>query len=151
MYLNCLTSAARKLIKKISPIASDNGFILAGGTAVALHLGHRLSVAFDFFTTRSFKTDEIHRAISKLGLRIETLQEEAGTLTLSVDGMKVSFFQYTQQFLEKTSMLIGIPIAGLLDIASMKLVAIMQRGAKGDFVDLYWILQDIPFAKMQKI
>src|SRR5271169_4268352 len=111
MNFNCLTPAARKLIKKISPIASDNGFILAGGTAVALHLGHRLSVDFDFFTTRSFKTDAIHRAIGKLGLQIETLQDEDGTLTLSVDGVKVSFFYYTQQFLEKTLMLQGIAIA----------------------------------------
>jgi hypothetical protein len=148
MYLNCLTPAAWQLIKKISQVVSDHGFILAGGTAVALHRGHRSSEAFDFFTNRSFKTDELHGAINKLGLSIETLQEETGTLTLSIDGMKVSFFHSARQFLEKTSMLHGIPVAGLLDIASMKLAAIMQRGAKRDFVDLYWILQDIPFVKM---
>jgi hypothetical protein len=105
-------------------------------------------VDFDFFTMRSFRPDRLHQAINGLELEAMVLQEEPGTLTLSADGVKVSFFHYPYAFLEATSMLHGIQISGLIDIASMKLMARMQRGAKRDYIDLYWILQDIPFSKI---
>ncbi len=148
MHLRCLTPAARKVLKVIAPVAAAQGFILAGGTAVALHLGHRLSVDFDFFTMRSFRPDRLHQMINGLELETTVLQEESGTLTLSADGVKVSFFQYPYAFLETTSMLHGVQVAGLTDIASMKLIAMLQRGAKRDYIDLYWILQNIPFSNI---
>ena len=148
MYLKCLTPAARNVLKVIAPIADKKGFVLAGGTAIALRLGHRLSVDFDFFTMRSFRPDRLHLTIDGLDLETTVLQEETGTLTLSADGVKVSFFHYPYAFLDVESKLYGVRIAGLIDIASMKLMAMMQRGAKRDYVDLYWILQNIPFAKI---
>jgi len=148
MYLKCLTPAALKVFKVIAPVVADHGFVLAGGTAVALLLGHRLSVDYDFFTRRSFKPDTLHQAISGLGIKIQVLQEEPGTLTVSANGVKVSFFHYPHVFLEDMTIFHGVQIAGLIDIASMKLIAIMQRGAKRDYIDLYWILQDIPFSKI---
>jgi hypothetical protein len=148
MHLKSLTPEARKVLKVIAPVAAAQGFVLAGGTAVALHLGHRLSVDFDFFTTRSFRPDRLHQAINRLDLITTVLQEEPGTLTLSADEVKVSFFHYPYAFLAAKSMLHGVQVAGLVDIASMKLMAVMQRGAKRDYVDLYWILQNIPFSKI---
>ena len=50
--------------------------------------------------------------------------------------------------MEKPLLHEGIPIGGLLDIASMKVIAISQRGTKRDFVDLYFILQNIPFHRI---
>jgi len=148
MYLKCLTPAARNVLKVIAPVADEKGFVMAGGTAIALRLGHRLSVDFDFFTMRSFRPDRLHQAINGLDLETTVLQEEPGTLTLSADEVKVSFFHYPYAFLDVESKLYGVRIAGLIDIASMKLMAMMQRGAKRDYVDLYWILQNIPFAKI---
>ncbi len=57
-------------------------------------------------------------------------------------------FQYPYPFMGKNKELDGIPTAAIIDIASMKVMAISQRGAKRDFVDLYFILQDIPFWKI---
>ena len=148
MYLNCLSPAARNVLKVIAPIVDEKGFVLAGGTAIALRLGHRLSEDFDFFTTQSFRPDRLHLAISGLGLETTVLQEEPGTLTLSADEVKVSFSHYPYAFLDVASKLHGVKVAGLIDIASMKLMALMQRGAKRDYVDLYWILQDMPFTKI---
>ncbi|HXY53624.1 MAG TPA: nucleotidyl transferase AbiEii/AbiGii toxin family protein [Nitrospirota bacterium] len=148
MYLKCLSPSARNVLKVIAPVVDEKGFVLAGGTAIALFLGHRLSVDFDFFTTRNFRPDRLHLAISGLGLETMVLQEEPGTLTLSADGVKVSFFHYPYAFLDVTSKLYGVKVAGLVDIASMKLMAMMQRGAKRDYVDLYWILQNMPFSKI---
>lgn len=148
MHLECLTPAARRVLKAIAPVVTGRGFVLAGGTAAALQLGHRVSVDFDFFTDHSFTPDKILSAVSGLGLTAAVLQEEPGTLTVSIDGVKVSFFLYPYPFLEATSTLSGVHVAGLIDIASMKLIAMIQRGAKRDYVDLYFILQDIPFSRI---
>ena len=148
MHLKGMTPAAHKVFKVIAPVAVARGFVLAGGTAVALHLGHRRSEDFDFFTIRPFSPERLHQAIRRLNLETTVLQEEPGTLTLLADGVKVSFFHYPYSFLEATVALHGVRVAGLVDIASMKLMAMMQRGAKRDYVDLYWILQDLPFSKV---
>jgi hypothetical protein len=148
MDLKCLTPAAHRILKLIAPTVVARGFVLAGGTAAALHLGHRMSVDCDFFTMRPFRPDRLHQAINGLNLETTVLQEEAGTLTLSTEGVKVSFFHYPYAFLEATSTLHGVQVAGLIDIASMKIMAMMQRGAKRGYVDLYWILQNVPFTKV---
>lgn len=148
MHTECLDQRAPALLAKLKKLVSTRGFILAGGTAAALHMGHRKSVDFDFFTAEQFSNDELIRNIKKFGLSPELFQEEKGTLTLSINGVKVSFFQYPYPFAEKPSSLSGIPVAGLIDIASMKVLAITQRGAKRDFTDLYFILQDVPFQKI---
>jgi hypothetical protein len=71
--------------------------------------------------------------------------EGAGTLNAEVNGIKVSLLRFDHPFLDKPLELDGIPIAGILDIASMKVIAVSQRGLKRDFVDLYFILQEKPF------
>lgn len=144
MHVECLQEKALRLIPKLKKIVTDGGFILAGGTAAALHMGHRRSHDFDFFTKRHFSNERLLRTIKKWGLPMAVLQEEQGTLTLLIDGIKVSFFEYPYPFNEPRIFLSGIPVAGLVDIASMKMLAITQRGAKRDFADLYCILTKIP-------
>lgn len=148
MHSECIEKRALDLLSGLKRIVSSGRFILAGGTAAALHLGHRKSLDFDFFTAKPFSNEELLGKIRKLGLSPALLQEEKGTLTLSIDGVKVSFFHYPYPFAEEPSSLSGIPVAGLIDIAAMKALAITQRGAKRDFTDLYFILQDVPFPKI---
>ncbi len=124
------------------------GFVLAGGTALALQLGHRISDDLDFFTSHSFVTEELFRKIKGKRLSPVVLQEGKGTLTVLVKEVKLSFFYYHYPFLEKPRGDLGIPLAHVVDIASMKIIAINQRGAKRDFIDLYFILQQIPFWKI---
>lgn len=148
MHTECLAPQALNTVKRLQAIIRDHAFVLAGGTAVALYLGHRISVDLDFFTERRFSTEKLFQAMKRQGLVPATLQEEEGTLTVTIEGVKVSLFSYPYPFLEKKAELRGIPVAGLIDIASMKVLAITQRGAKRDFVDLYFILRDVPFAKV---
>ena len=148
MHTECLDQRALALLSKMKKVVSSHGFVLAGGTAAALYLRHRKSVDFDFFSAKPFSGDELLGNIKKLNLSPALLQEEKGTLTLSINGVKVSFFHYPYPFLEKPSRLSGIPVAGVIDIAAMKTLAITQRGAKRDFTDLYFILQDVPFPKI---
>lgn len=148
MHTECLSPQAQKLLCSLKDIAHKHNFVLAGGTALALQIGHRISVDLDFFSEKSFSTDALYRELQKTGLKPIVQQETEGTLTAMVSGVKVSMFHYPYPFLDKKLHWKDIDIAGIIDIASMKVMAITQRGAKRDFVDLYFILQDNPFRKI---
>ncbi len=124
--------------------------ILAGGTGLALQLGHRISEDLDFFTNARFQTEWIISAVRDLKFSFKLITEEEGSLTLNIHGIKTSFFQYKYPFVDRTVLIEGVPVASILDIASMKIIAISQRGTKRDFVDLYFILQKVPFHKIAK-
>ncbi|MBI5969651.1 MAG: nucleotidyl transferase AbiEii/AbiGii toxin family protein [Deltaproteobacteria bacterium] len=144
-HLECLPDGAREALKRLKPVAASNGFVLAGGTGLALRLGHRVSNDLDFFTARDFSTAKVFEEIKGLGLSGRVIQEEEGTLTVLAGDTKVSMFRYRYGFLEETETVDGVPVAGVVDIASMKVIAISRQGAKRDFVDLYFILRDAPF------
>ncbi len=114
-------------------------FYLAGGTGAALHLGHRLSEDLDLFSECPWSWTRSAPALSACGALIVDLQEE-GTFVGSVDKVRVSLFHYPYALLEEpVETRYGIPIAGLLDIGCMKLVAAAQRGSRKDLVDLYFL------------
>jgi len=148
MHRNAFLKSSHRVLSQLKEVAIAQGFVLAGGSALALQLGHRISVDLDFFTLRPFSPEKLFQKIKRLGASPIVQQEEEGTLTIIVSGVKVSFFHYPYPFREKMSVFNGIPIANVIDIASMKTMAISQRGAKRDFVDLYFILQEIPFHRI---
>jgi len=150
MHIECLTENAGYIFGRLAKVVNDNGLILAGGTALALHLGPRVSVDLDFFTNRQFKTDEVFQRLRQLKLNPVVQQEERGTLTTLVNGVKVSVYHYPYPFQDIIKNYMNIPVAGILDIASMKIIAICQRGSKRDFADLYFILQDTPIWKISR-
>ncbi len=124
--------------------------VLGGGTALALILGHRISADLDFFIVDDFNNERVISGIKKTGLPFRVLSEGEGFLIAEVGGIKASLLRYEYPFLEKPVSFNGVLIAGVLDIAAMKVVAVSQRGTKRDFVDLYFILQDVPFHKVAK-
>lgn len=148
MRLECLPVNGQKMLGLFRNIAVNRHLVLAGGTALALQLGHRVSADLDFFTAEEFSTEALIQEIKGFKLAWQILQEEAGGLTVIVNGVKVSVLRYPYPFIDFNGRIKGIPVAGLMDIAAMKVIAITQRGAKRDFVDLYFILQDTPFWKI---
>lgn len=148
MHPDCLPSNTRELLKKLAGIVRSHEFILAGGTGLALQLGNRISVDLDFFTAKPFSTERVFSELKRLGLGPEVLAESEGSLTVIMDGAKVSMFHYPYPFIDKRKEIDDIPVAGIIDIAAMKVVAISQRGAKRAFIDLYFGLQGIPFRKV---
>lgn len=116
-------------------------FGLVGGTAVALHLGHRRSIDFDLFTEKEFSNLIIEREV-RTAVPIERIfVNRAGELTFVANGVKVTFFQYPFpiEFSSNLDGLIGIP--DLLTLAAMKAFAIGKRAKWKDYVDLYFILK----------
>ena len=148
LHSKCLLPQAHKLLGSLEGIVNKHNFTLAGGTALALQIGHRISVDLDFFSEKRFSTDALYRELQKTGLKPIVQQEAEGSLTIMVSEIKVSLFHYPYTFLDKKLRWKDIDIAGIIDIAAMKVMAITQRGAKRDFADLYFILKDIPFRKI---
>lgn len=145
MHRECFSEKGWEVFNALRELVEMLDATLAGGTALALQLGHRISYDLDFFTQKDFSVDSAIAAIRKTALPFRVTSEGDGTLNAEVDGIKVSFLRFDHPFLEKPRILDGIPIAGVFDIAAMKVIAISQRGLKRDFVDLYFILQEKPF------
>lgn len=150
MHYNCLPKNTWELLKRLDKLVHKHELVLAGGTGLALQIGHRISVDLDFFTQKKFSTEKVFQELKQLGLKPSIQEESEGSITVLAEETKLSMFHYPYPFTEKIKKAEGSPVAGIIDIASMKIIAISQRGAKRDFVDLYFILQTTPFWKIAK-
>lgn len=140
-HLEALTPAARRVFKLLPGIPIWKDYYLAGGTALALQLGHRISVDFDFFsekdTLKVASRNHLARSFSKKG-KIEILEEKNGTLKFSFHNVQLSFFHYEVPLLKSPVRVEEhLRLASLFDIGLMKLGAVIGRGSKKDFLDLY--------------
>lgn len=140
MYPEAINQKTQCVFRKINQAEFIKDFYLAGGTALAIHLGHRESIDLDFFSQKEFSSVKIKNKLSNLG-SFELISEEAGTLHCLLDEVKISFFHYPYQLLfpfvnfEKTN------LADERDITAMKIDAVSSRGSKKDFIDLYFLLE----------
>jgi hypothetical protein len=117
---------------------------MAGGTAVALRLGHRESEDFDWFSADAgAAADLLVPDLAERGLAVAPLQISTGTLHCSLDGVRVTFLRYRYAMLAEPEYwsTYGCRIASLDDLTCMKLSAVAQRGSKKDFIDIYAILR----------
>jgi len=140
MFFRTLPAPARRIFTRLGREPFTRGFYLAGGSAAALHLGHRVSMDLDLFAQEPFVPGDLTyrlQAIDPLTIQ----QQKADTLVALLGGTQISFFQYPYALLEPAAVYRGVRIASLLDIALMKIIAISQRGRRRGFVDLYAICQ----------
>lgn len=148
LYKECLPQKGWKIVYSLKEVLKKYRMTLAGGTALALHLGHRISIDLDFFTDVTFNVESVITEIRETGYPFQIISEGEEYLIANVDGIKVSFFKYDYLFMEEPFIYKGVRIAEILDIASMKVIAISRRGTKRDFIDLFFVLQDLPFYKV---
>jgi len=139
LKLEILPQAQRRLWNELKNTPPE--FVLYGGTALALRLGHRTSEDFDFFSNRPFLPDVLRKAIGYLQ-DAEMRQFEENTLTAMVDRdgpVKVSFFGGLKLNRVQDPDVIpdnGIKVASLLDVAATKLATIQQRAQTRDYEDV---------------
>jgi len=137
--LEILPQAQRRLWNELKNTPQE--FVLYGGTALALRLGHRTSEDFDFFSNRPFLPDVLRKTIGYLQ-DAEMRQFEENTLTAIVnrdDPVKVSFFGGLKLNRVQDPDVMpdnGIKVASLLDIAATKLATIQQRAQARDYEDV---------------
>lgn len=135
------------LLKKIMVIPELSGFNLAGGTALALQIGHRKSVDLDLFGARPIDKDEIVALLESMG-NLHILQHSRNILIFNINGVKVDFVNYKYPWLHEIKQEEGIRLVGLADIGAMKLGAITGRGKKRDFTDLYFLLKQFTLPEL---
>ncbi|MCU0288168.1 MAG: nucleotidyl transferase AbiEii/AbiGii toxin family protein [Acidobacteria bacterium] len=142
MFSKILIGDTQKNISIIGELEFLKHFYLAGGTACALHIGHRLSYDLDFFSQTKFDLLLISRILENTGDFIIDYSDK-DTLIGKFNNTRVSFMYYKYRLLNDFGRLFSINIASLEDIGSMKIEAIASRGKKRDFVDLYFILNEL--------
>ena len=143
-HLDALPLKTRKALDLLSKerwLLKSNWY-LAGGTALALQMGHRKSVDLDFFTqSKDFVNDELLGHFSD-PVDWKTDINTKGTIYGELCGAKVSFIAYPFFIPAEKPIFYGfVRILQPSDIAVMKIIAISKRGKKRDFFDLYWLMQ----------
>jgi predicted nucleotidyltransferase component of viral defense system len=151
MFFQTLSDNLKSLLTERLQTATilQEQFYLAGGTALALHLGHRKSDDLDFFSEREFDNEPVIQTVMKLGGRIDS--ESSGTFHASITGSKVSFSSYPYPLIRNTVNMGNIRVASIEDIACMKVIAIAQRAEKKDFFDMYEILKIYPSSLLREM
>lgn len=143
--LSILPSAQLLLFPELKNTPSH--FVLCGGTAIALRLGHRVSVDFDFFSKQCFDPDRLYHEIPYL-LDSEVIDKREDTLTclLNREGfVKLSFFGGLPfDYIETPETIDGIDIkiASLLDLSGMKAAVLQKRAASRDYIDIDALMTD---------
>ena len=145
LRVEVLTPAAVSIAPPLCAALEGLPFVLAGGTGLALQLGHRVSVDFDWFCQPAHFPSGLSARITKTGKPMTVIQETTHIFECLLDDVKCSFFAYQPRLRSSGFRFHERSIAAVEDIAVMKLVAISQRGAKKDFFDLYEILKGYDF------
>ncbi len=145
---NALAPDTRRTFETLAALPLPPDFYLAGGTALALQLGHRISYDLDFFSTTNplgmvERSTLAHRLQSITPTIIKREQDEQ--LYATVMGVEVSFIYQHHPLLFPMIEVGGLRLASAIDIGLMKLSAIKDRGTRRDFIDLYCLRKIAPF------
>ncbi|MFA4890223.1 MAG: nucleotidyl transferase AbiEii/AbiGii toxin family protein [Candidatus Paceibacterota bacterium] len=140
MHKEILTDEQIKLLPLLEKFSKNFG--LVGGTAVALHIGHRRSIDFDLFSLKKFNNLTLQKKISRYFKIDEVIVNKAGEYTIFIKGVKLTFFHYNYPivFSERLDKVVKLP--NLLTLAAMKLFAMGMRAKWKDYVDVYFILKE---------
>lgn len=131
----------KKFLKNV-PFLKKYGFYLAGGTALALHFSHRTSLDLDFYTEKHFDTlkliGEFQRVFEK---DLKEPKRAQDTLWLKIKNTDLSFFRYPYPLIRPLASYETVKLASSDDIIAMKIEAVITRGKKRDFVDIYFAIK----------
>jgi hypothetical protein len=148
------TSACQRGLAYLSHQAFVEDFYLAGGTALALQIGHRISTDLDWFSTTCrldvAERETIRRALGGSG-EFEVVSEQDGLLFTRLFGTDASFIYQQHALLEPTVEYQGVQLASPTDIGLMKLAAVNSRGTRRDFVDVYCLREVVTLDRLLEL
>jgi hypothetical protein len=137
------------LLRELMSLEELSSFRLAGGTALSLHLGHRISIDLDFFTNQLFDVDEL---VTFLKTHYQDKAVINGVnkygVFATVNDIKTDFLYRYEKFLNAELVLDDIRLSSLEDIGAMKIRAAASRASKKDYYDLYELLNVFTFAEL---
>ena len=144
-----LNSNQKKILKNISFLKKYRIY-LAGGTALALHFGHRTSYDLDFYTPKHFNSQTLYKNFQKIFSKekISAADIAEDTLKFKLGITEISFFRYPYPLIKPLFVYETVNLASSEDIIAMKVEAIIGRGLKRDFVDIYYAIEKNGFKKI---
>jgi predicted nucleotidyltransferase component of viral defense system len=146
-YREVLDEATEQTLEELLRARVLESFYLAGGTGLALYLGHRRSADLDFFKTEAFDEETLLQRLQQIpGLAL--VAKGSATLHMMIQGTKTSFLGYDYPLLYPLVSFHGIQVADPRDIAGMKISAVASRGSRRDFVDVYAVSQKYGLEKL---
>lgn len=155
LHSEVLPPEQHEVLRQLGRPASECGFYLGGGTALGAHLGHRQSQDLDWFTGGRIEDPfALARELQDRGAELKVGSIGRGALHGDVRGVRASFLEYPHPALAPTTAWadVGCQLASLEDLAAMKLLAVDQRGAKRDFVDVHALaIHARPLAEMLEL
>ena len=144
LQLKTIDTNTFSLLKDLSTAEFLSDFALAGGTSLALQLGHRISIDLDFFTLKEFSAEMLFNQI-KQAYKVFDVSINKNALTLNIEYnrniIKIDCIRHKYNLIEDVKIIDKIKFFSVSDIAAMKLNAIINRGAKKDFYDIFELLQ----------
>lgn len=138
MHQEALTEKAKEILPALR---NFNNFYLAGGTALALQIGHRISVDFDLFSEKEIDKN-LFPEVSKIfyGNEITLSVNNSDELTVFIDGLKITFLKYPFPLIFDLVDYEGIGLLSVKEIAATKAYTINRRGSLKDYTDLFFIV-----------
>jgi len=140
MHTGILTEKQNELLPWLKVFKRK--FYLVGGTAIALHLGHRRSIDFDLFCKTDVNKKDIRKKLVTFPFKIVKLSEDTDQIHFVINDIKITFFNYPYEIEHPVSLGQYISLPTLLSLASMKAYALGRRAKWKDYVDLYFILKN---------
>ena len=139
LHLETIEPGTLQLLKSLQAIPALKDTRLVGGTSLALQLGHRNSVDLDLFGSITISADELRETIAS-NHSVTIVNESKNINIYLIDGIKVDVVNYQYNWLDEPIQEGPVTLAGIRDIAAMKIAAVIRRGTKKDFVDLFFLL-----------
>lgn len=139
-----------ELLRKLQAERATESFCLAGGTALALYLGHRKSIDLDLFSPSPFNVPELREHLeSEHDFRTDFSAKN--TLKGTIGGIKTDFITHAYEYLAPPYQEQGVRLYSMEDIVAMKLSAIVDNGTRlKDFIDIAFLSTRISFYSMLK-
>ncbi len=117
-------------------------YYLVGGTAIALHIGHRRSIDFDLFKYSELKPKNIVSKIAESKFLFQITRRVTEQINVNINNVKFTFYEYPFKVEAKLKFEDILKLPELIDLAAMKAYALGRRSKWKDYVDLYFILKD---------
>jgi len=143
IHIEVLSDAQKKVLPVIAKALINTDFYMAGGTALALQVGHRHSLDFDWFMPKLGDPESLFQRLKSFNIDFKIQSVSLETVYLVINTVQMSFIGYDYPMLKSKVLWpdYGLQLAGTDDIACMKLSAIASRGSRKDFVDLFYLVK----------
>ena len=150
LHERCVSKRLLALLRKLENESIFKDYFLVGGTALALQIGHRISVDIVLFSQSELNVQEITGYLAQnYRKKYQILNSQKMIYQVMIEGLKVDFVHHPFDLVEPVFRENQIAYLGKKDIAAMKLHAIETSGNRAkDFIDIFFLLKEIPLEKM---